>query len=221
VTLAQGSVVSSYSAPDSDASSSEYIASIQVLQNVFTIANIKVRAHLAACHFINADANLSSRYLRVHSPMYRGYFHQLRDLLNDEYNYIRQHIRIFQRRKLRRMRKIRTTPRKLSAYIEFCRGLRAKYTHEQLQGSVQRRWIEHKDSLLQHKMRCAKAPKQQSHEEWLAEQQEQEQEEEEEEDNNSENADTEVETLYSEDEEDNDDDDETVATNATTVVIEQ
>lgn len=129
---------------------------VNTLQNIFTHNKIKERAHIGACRFINVNPqNLPGAKANL---LYKGYYKLMLTFLSHEYGYIREHIRILQRRKMRQPRQPRL-PRPLSKYTLFCRAIKAKFPHHEITGKIQSMWLAHKQQQYSQKMIALKRPK--------------------------------------------------------------
>lgn len=137
-------------------SSDQYNVSISTVKMMFTHAAVKKRAHLFACNILNENPSEENDEQYKSNYLYKGYFNLCYELLTKEYNFIRSQVRICQKRKLRKIRKVRKK-RELTKYTIFCRELKAQYSHEELVGTMHKKWQEHKADQL--KLQAMKRPK--------------------------------------------------------------
>lgn len=136
---------------------SRFNVTVNTLQNIFTHNKIKERAHIGACTMIGVNPRLSSETAKQ-NLLYKGYYKLMLKFLLTEYGYIRDHIRILQRRKMRQPRQPRQ-PRALTKYTLFCREIKTKFPHHQITGKIQAMWEAHKQQEYSRKMIALKRPK--------------------------------------------------------------
>jgi hypothetical protein len=135
------------------------IVRLSTIKNLFTHRNVMQRAHYFACGVLQMpEDSLEVEDNVLYKPMKKLCY----SLLTKEYNYIRDHIRIFQKR---RQRKVPTTSsskdrkRALTRYTLFCRDLHSKFPHDQIVGKIQKLWEEEKKRIANEKGMASKRPK--------------------------------------------------------------
>jgi hypothetical protein len=70
----------------------------------------------------------------------KAYRNQLMDIIKTENEYIKESLRVIQKKKPMRKRKRRDyTP---TPYVQFCREMRQKHSHNELAGKMQKLWRE-------------------------------------------------------------------------------
>lgn len=127
-------MASSISSMEVEADSQGECADVKVytLNKVFNSSNRRQRVE----NYVNTVYCDSHENRKIR----KAYRNQLMDIMKKENDFIKESLRVIQKKKPMRKRKRREyTP---TPYVQFCREMRQKYSHSDLVGNMQKLWRE-------------------------------------------------------------------------------